>query len=718
MEEKFLSRKQRRKMERRAKKEKKDLFYRNSKVNKQKRKNSVDNNLVENESKKNKKEIKVNKIEKSKVQIKEKDNKKQKIKKDEVLDDIDKEIEYLEGKLGLKDEKNVKKLTKTLTIENYDPDLLDFLDNIDSIVQKEDITSYKKLKNESIEKEKTIKEENDENEEKEEEKPKIMHLKKIKPKKEESKQKKKKEKSLSLTEIEQNEKFKKELTSLMNKIAESNISFLLPDIFTKISNFTKINKNIFFLYDTVSKIALKLLLSQEITNLPITGCICTFISIFHYKYGNNFFYFYLKQLLDQIGSFEDKTIPKYKIKNFIFQIILFYLFQNITSTLIYDLIKYFIDTFNENFSEYLLLLLSYTGIEIRKDNPENLKDIITEINKTYNTMKLQSNEGNKENITKIEYIIEMIEDIRVNKYLKFNLSEKFTFFKNFITSNINTDIKKGDKVELTLEQIKKIDCDMVCESNFNLDNDDKKNKESNQLLSLENLENYMPDDLVDESTNKILEEKMKKLNITTKLKKMIFTSIVMSSDINDAFERLMRLNLKKEQSREIIKIIVQICSEEKKYNPFYRILLEKLIEVNKDHKYTYHYCIWDYMKIFQNYKQSELKKIHNLSKLSAKLLVDEKISLPVLLHFKFEESDPNSRLFVIFLLDFYFETSTETKTKIIFAKLVKNDDHVEFAQRLCQFLIDEFTKEINITEKSETYQNNYSSAVRLLKKVL
>ena len=49
--------------------------------------------------------------------------------------------------------------------------------------------------------------------------------------------------------------------------------------------------------------------------------------------------------------------------------------------------------------------------------------------------------------------------------------------------------------------------------NFNLDNDDKKDKETNKLLSFENLESYMPDDLVDESTNKILEQKMKKLNL-------------------------------------------------------------------------------------------------------------------------------------------------------------------------------------------------------------
>ena len=105
---------------------------------------------------------------------------------------------------------------------------------------------------------------------------------------------------------------------------------------------------------------------------------------------------------------------------------MFYIFNNITSKLIYDLIKFFIENFNENFSEYLLLLLSYTGIEIRKEDPENLKDIIVEINKKYNNLKVE----NSENVTKIQYIIDMIDDIRMNKYLKFNLSEKFSFFKN------------------------------------------------------------------------------------------------------------------------------------------------------------------------------------------------------------------------------------------------------------------------------------------------
>ena len=112
----------------------------------------------------------------------------------------------------------------------------------------------------------------------------------------------------------------------------------------------------------------------------------------------------------------DKTVEKYKYKNFIFIVIHLYIFENINSVFIYDLIKYLIDNFNENNSEYLLLLLSYTGINIRKENPTNLKDIVTLINKKYNDIKITNNSTETE---KIKYIIDMINDIKQNKYLKY-----------------------------------------------------------------------------------------------------------------------------------------------------------------------------------------------------------------------------------------------------------------------------------------------------------
>jgi nucleolar MIF4G domain-containing protein 1 len=272
-------------------------------------------------------------------------------------------------------------------------------------------------------------------------------------------------------------KFQREINSLLNKIAESNVSLLVPDMFKKIEEFDGDIKDNFILFDLITKISLKLLLNQEITNLPITSCICSFLSLMHIKFGNNFIYFYLKILFEKISYFSDVTnIEKYKIKNSIFQIILFYLFNNITSNLIYDLIKFFIENFNEFYSEFLLLLLSYTGIEIRKEDPENLKIISTEVNKKYNNLKIE----NYENLSKIKFIVEMIEDIKLNKYLKFNLNEKFQFFKNFINKNINNDIKKGEKIEINLNDIKKINLNEIVKLN---NNEIIETKNENELLN-------------------------------------------------------------------------------------------------------------------------------------------------------------------------------------------------------------------------------------------
>ena len=769
MDERFISRKQRRKMERKQKKERKDTFYRNKSKNKNKgvRKTSVDSNgsngkkVAESDMEYIRKKMGGKKVEEKQkeMKVRGKDVKEK--------DDIDLDLEYLEGKLGLDKEENLKALSKIYTIENHDPDILEFLDNIDDIVTK-DVEYYnnkkkmKSAKTSGIEEEEQEEEEgegegddndnddeeiqsdeyedkeDDENEDNEDEniqsdeyeeneddnddeeeqsqtkQPPVRKAEPAKPKQTKPPQTQNKQPPPPITQ------FQKEITSLLNKISESNLSILLPTIFSKITTLTSLHPPL-QIYKTLTTVSINLL-SHPTTSLPITSCICTFLSLCHYKYGDSFLLYYLHSLFTSINNFiPSPEHPKHKSKNAIFQLIHFYLFKNITSSLIYDLILYFIENFNEVYSEHLLLLLSYTGISIRKENPENLMLIISEINKKYNNMTLSiANTDNTDtNVNKVKYIIDMIDDIKSNKYLKFNLSDKFAFFVNYVQSNVNGSetAKKGESIETKLESIKNIDIDNLLTSSSLSSNADNTN---NDHIGLTNEQDeYLPDDIIDNTLSIKLNNKMKRLNISTNLKKLIFTTISTSHNINDAFERITRLNLKGEQNREVIKMILLLCSEEKCFNPFYKHLLEKLMSINKDHKYTYHYCIWDYMKVFNTYNDNELKKIHNISKLTAKLLVSEKISFPVLLPFKFEESDDKTLMFVVFVLDDYFEeVNSVANVKIQFAKLIKNDEHVEFGKRLCYFLMNGFVNEVDLNEKGDKYKENYSAAVKLLKKIL
>ena len=770
-------------MERRQKKEKKNEYYmnrfsknKNNKKYKNKNQNknpkekindNTQNLSVKNKNKnENKKknilfddekidisDMKLEKISDKKEEKKENINKNKKVKEDKKeikekkeKDDIDLELEYLEKKLQLDNKDIMNKYKKSMALENYDEDIFDFLDNIDSAVQK-GVDKYKKYdpnsfkKNENISEEEGEEEEGGDEEEEEqgeegeefgEEEEEVEEKEddeddgdnnEMEEKEEDNNEKNKKEKEEITKEmkeynIELEKQFRKELTSLLNKIAEANLVLILQAIFDKISAFMDAYQDkklkIEITYRIITEVLIKTTLCQQVINLPIISCICTFSSLLHFiKFGQSFLCYFIKKCLEELNNLKpittpEKQIEKHKFKNFIFIIIHLYIFENINSVFIYDLIRHLIDNFNENNSEYLLLLLSYTGISIRKENPSNLKDIITLINMKYNNLKLSNDEGSTD---KIKYIIDMINDIKQNKYLKFNLHEKFNFFKEIISKRKSESVLVGEKVEIELEKIIKLPYDKI------LSNDIITNKEKlDDIIDLDADDLIIKETQEDSKVTKQLNDTMKKLGISTGLKKMIFTNIATSNNVNDAFERLSRLNLNKEQKREIIKMVVKLCIEEPSYNPFYQLLLVKLLSFDKDNKYTYHYCIWDYMKVLDKFKN--VKKIHNLSKLTCNLLLGEKISLPVLLHFKFEEDIDENKMFINMILNKYFCDSNEDKTKLLFAKLVKNDEHVEFAQKLFNYLVKDFSQENDVEKKDNKYQDNYSAALKVLKKVL
>ena len=129
MDNNFLSRKQLRKQKRLEKKEKRDLYFRNRAM--KKRRDSINSN------KSNRSKLQKNKFKKEKDIKRDKENNiisdddleeiNTDIKKEVKDDDLEKEINYLEGKLKLKDKKGFEKFNKIITMENYDPDLMDFL---------------------------------------------------------------------------------------------------------------------------------------------------------------------------------------------------------------------------------------------------------------------------------------------------------------------------------------------------------------------------------------------------------------------------------------------------------------------------------------------------------------------------------------------------------------------------------------------------------------
>lgn len=66
--------------------------------------------------------------------------------------------------------------------------------------------------------------------------------------------------------------------------------------------------------------------------------------------------------------------------------------------------------------------------------------------------------------------------------------------------------------------------------------------------------------------------------MNTNVRRSVFVTIVGSSDCEDALEKILRLNLKGAQEREIARVIVECCSQEGSYNPFYAHLAERVCD--------------------------------------------------------------------------------------------------------------------------------------------
>ena len=132
--------------------------------------------------------------------------------------------------------------------------------------------------------------------------------------------------------------------------------------------------------------------------------------------------------------------------------------------------------------------------------------------------------------------------------------------------------------------------------------------------------------------------------MNTDTRRSIFCVVMGSSDCDDAFEKLVRQGmLKPKAERDVIRVIVHCCGEEKAFNPFYGYLAMRVCEYQAKSRFTLMLTFWD---VFKNLDSFPLRKVANLAKLLAHFLLggarDAKkcyLNIGVLKRIEFSPSD-------------------------------------------------------------------------------
>jgi hypothetical protein len=70
--------------------------------------------------------------------------------------------------------------------------------------------------------------------------------------------------------------------------------------------------------------------------------------------------------------------------------------------------------------------------------------------------------------------------------------------------------------------------------------------------------------------------------MNTDVRRAIFCILMTSEDYLDAFEKLMKLQLKNKQDREIVSVVLHCVQQENKFNPFYAHLARQLCSFHKN----------------------------------------------------------------------------------------------------------------------------------------
>ncbi|CAM8878600.1 unnamed protein product [Rhodiola kirilowii] len=145
-----------------------------------------------------------------------------------------------------------------------------------------------------------------------------------------------------------------------------------------------------------------------------------------------------------------------------------------------------------------------------------------------------------------------------------------------------------------------------------------------------------PTDHIEDVANKIdgeLLEAQKLIQLASKhgmntdARKAIFCIIMSGEDCDDAFEKLLRLDIAGKQDREIVRVLVKCCLQEKVFNKYYTVLASKLCKHNKTTSFSLQYCLWDHYKGLET---MELQQSMHLARFAAEMFSSHSLSLAVL----------------------------------------------------------------------------------------
>ncbi|CCJ28476.1 unnamed protein product [Pneumocystis jirovecii] len=515
---------------------------------------------------------------------------------------------------------------------------------------------------------------------------------------------------------------RRKIKGLLNRLSESNMLSILNEV----ENLYNLNPRYFVNLELIM-LLLTYITSQTTLKDSYLILYSGFVTALYRIIGIDFGAFFLQKLFKTFREFYSKESSKKEINdtivsynkeciNLITVLSELYNFQVISCTLIYDLVRLFLNEITDLNTELLLKIILNSGSQLRHDDPSSLKDIVIIMHQKISETDLS---------TRTKFMIESIDNLKNNKIksIPYNnrIQEDIFRMKKFLgTLSNRNSTRNTEPLRISLHDIESIDEN---DKWWHIGLPFKKERNSKHLTS-----------------NDLHEEKKKELlalaqsqRMNTDIRRSIFITIMSAEDFVDAFEKLLKLGLKKVQKLEIPRILLHCCGNEQSYNPYYAYIALRFCVKIHSIRTAFKFCLWDLFRSMGendvqvignvnngNLENIPLRRIVNLGKLYAFLVVNGGLDLIIFKKLNFFHLQPKTKTFVeVFFSTLILETQkghnprNAAPIQEIFRKLSSYPSLVEGIKIfLMKYLKN--TEIFNLKEDKETFIWGSKKALEIL----
>jgi len=361
------------------------------------------------------------------------------------------------------------------------------------------------------------------------------------------------------------------------------------------------------------------------------------------------------------------------------------------SAVVYGCLISLAKTLSEMDSGLTLTILKVSGGKLRGEDPVGMKSYIDALSETARALKSKNGaaEGSGGGLSKrARLTLELVLDLKNNKISK---SESDVSGKDQygIPIALSRWVKTANRVGEVTVALRSLTYDILT--------DDALEKTGNWWLpeaagteewfKKRNAERSSNANNDDDGNETQLLQLAKKMRMNTETRRAIFCVVMSSEDYADCLERLLKLPLSGQGDREIVRVILECCLQEKAFNPYYAILTSKLVERQKRHRLTLRLCIQDQLKEIksgENEETSSVRRVANLAKFFAHTIAANALgtnALRILEMSEFENMNSRINLFNRLFCRAILEDRQRTaKIDILFAKLREKKEYNDLAR--------------------------------------